>query len=263
MIDSFRFARLSPRFAIGCSGASRVEKFVVLRIGPAAADSRANASADSEAVMARSMLVPTARSSPTCTARASVAEPPSAVVATVSSSIAPAGTSTTAVNEPSAASVAGTWLTVTLVTAAPSGPGSAVPFTTTWPALPWTMPRFGDVTASLGGGGIDPTHATTVASSKTTADRDRAWAWRMVDPSSKREATPVRSLRTAVVAVGFRGASPRKAGSRALDGACGPDRASPRVDKVGGASWRPQPHARPAADRVRTAAGPRPVGRAS
>ena len=184
VIDSFRFASESPRLTIGCCDASSVGRSSCVSSGPAADASFASASDDSCAVTARGTIEPTGVSAPACTARASVALPPSSVIATVSSSVSPAGTSTCAVNEPSALSAATTPFTVTAVTSPPPGDAVAVPVTSTDPAWSCTSDRSGDVTTSDGGDGGGSMHATVAARSSRTVDRERSFSM-MSFPSAK------------------------------------------------------------------------------
>jgi len=104
-------------------------------IGPAAADSLANAVFDIAAVIASAMFAPTGRSSPECTARVSAARLPAASRAVVWIRVAPGRTSTIALNVPSALTVACTLLTSTFsIGSLVSSFGVTVPVTCTRPA---------------------------------------------------------------------------------------------------------------------------------
>src|SRR3954468_12429992 len=103
----------------------------------------------------------------------SLADPPLSVVATVSSSMAPFGASSMAVNDPSGRTVASTWFTVTFTTRSPGAPGIAVPVTRIGPASRWIRLRVGDVTFNTGEG-PGPLQATAVARNRTTAGIERS-----------------------------------------------------------------------------------------
>src|SRR5690242_5674225 len=98
-------------------------------IGPAAADSFENAFADSAAVIALGTVMPGGSSVPASTERVSVALPPATSLASVWISVAPGLIVMIAENEPSAATMAATSLTMTLSIAAPLSLGATVPVT--------------------------------------------------------------------------------------------------------------------------------------
>ena len=148
----------------------------------------ANAAVESCATMALSTLALAGRKVPVSTPRLSSAWPPSAAVATVEIRLAPPWTGTLATKLPSAATSAGTPLTVTPVMAAPVGPGSTVPVTSTVDRPSRMVPRAGEVTVRAGGSGRDPTSLVQATAAGTSVAR-RTRRLRMMPVVSKEGAT--------------------------------------------------------------------------